>query len=180
MKVLTHNGKLTHFDFSKDERFFVSVGTDQQMKVFDMRNYYKEIESYYCPSNAIDLKISQTGLTALSLKNQVLFWKGLNQTRQTKPYLKHEIQKDKTINSIDFANFEDFLGISKTGGFESILVPGSGLANFDTFKDEVNYTKSQRKENEVKRLLDKLPLSSIMLHSDMIGKIDPTSKEIKD
>jgi hypothetical protein len=28
--------------------------------------------------------------------------------------------------------------------------------------------------------LDKLPLTSIMLNPDLIGKIDPTSKEIKD
>jgi U3 small nucleolar RNA-associated protein 7 len=75
---LAHNGKLTHFDFSQDERFFVSVGTDLQMKIFDMRNYYKEIDSYYTPSNPVDLKISQTGLTALSLRNQIHFWKGLN------------------------------------------------------------------------------------------------------
>jgi hypothetical protein len=39
---------------------------------------------------------------------------------------------------------------------------------------------SQKRENEVKKLLDKLPLSSIMLHPDLIGKIDPTSKEIKE
>ena len=100
-----------------------------------MRNYYKEIDSYYTPSKPVDLKISQTGLTALSLRNQIHFWKGLNQQRQNKPYLKHDIQSDKTINNIDFSNFEDFLGISKTGGFESILVPGSGLQNFDTFRD---------------------------------------------
>ncbi len=41
------------------------------MKVFDMRNYYKELESYYTPSNPVDLKISQTGLVALGLRNQI-------------------------------------------------------------------------------------------------------------
>jgi hypothetical protein len=49
----------------------VSVGSDLQMKVFDMRNYYKELESYYTPSNPVDLKISQTGLVALGLRNQI-------------------------------------------------------------------------------------------------------------
>lgn len=69
LKVLAHNGNLSHFDFSHDERFFVSVGSDQQMKVFDMRNYYKEMDSYFTPMNSVDLKISQTGLTAVAFRN---------------------------------------------------------------------------------------------------------------
>ncbi len=72
------------------------------------------------------------------------------------------------------------MGITMTGGFESILVPGSAYLNYDTFRDEVAQNKAQKRENEVKRLLDKLPLSSIMLQPDLIGKIDPTSKEIKE
>ena len=72
------------------------------------------------------------------------------------------------------------MGITVSGGFESILVPGSAYQNYDTFRNEVAQNKAQKKENEVKRLLDKLPLTSIMLQADLIGKIDPTSKEIKD
>ncbi len=51
--------------------------------------------------------------------------------------MKHDISKEKSIRSIDFTNFEDFMGITMTGGFESILVPGSAYQNYDTFRDEV-------------------------------------------
>lgn len=41
-------------------------------------------------------------------------------------------------------------------GFSSVVIPGSGEANFDTFEVNVFETKNQKREHLVKSLLEKV------------------------
>jgi U3 small nucleolar RNA-associated protein 7 len=48
-----------------------------------------------------------------------------------KPYLKHPAEQPP--RRLRFVPFEDILGVGSQAGFESVIVPGSAKANFDSF-----------------------------------------------
>lgn len=70
-----------------------------------------------------------------------------------------------------FCPYEDVLGVGHSGGMASLLVPGAGEPNFDSFVANPFISAKQRREQEVHQLLDKLPPETIMLNPDAIGVI---------
>ena len=48
------------------------------------------------------------------------------------PYLRHNT-KGYHINNMNFAPFEDILGLGTSKGFSSVIVPGSGIPFYDSF-----------------------------------------------
>jgi len=64
-----------------------------------------------------------------------MIWKDWqNSEKQKEPYMKHRADRKSKITGCKFAPYEDFLGLGLTTGYSSIVVPGSGEANFDTFE----------------------------------------------
>lgn len=80
---------------------------------------------------------------------------------------------------MEFLPYEDVLGISHDNGYSSIVVPGSGEANFDAFEANPFETKKQRQETEVHQLLEKLKPDTISLKVNTIGLVDNASHEVK-
>lgn len=64
--------------------------------------------------------------------------------------------KRAPVSSLKFVPFEDVLGIGHAQGYSSIVIPGSGEANFDAFEANLFETKKMRQEGEVQQLLEKL------------------------
>ena len=62
--------------------------------------------------------------------------------------------------------------MATTAGYSSILIPGSGIANFDTYEANPFESSKQRKERVVHSLLEKLDPATISLAVDKIGEVD--------
>jgi U3 small nucleolar RNA-associated protein 7 len=71
------------------------------------------------------------------------------------------------------------MGVGHELGFSSIVVPGSGEANFDAFENNPYASKKQRQESEVHNLMEKLQPDSIALNPATIGTIDTATDEVK-
>ena len=60
------------------------------------------------------------------------------------------------ISQVKFCPYEDFLGVGNDQGFSSVVVPGAGSANFDSYEANPFETARQRQEAEVHKILEKL------------------------
>jgi len=96
-------------------------------------------------------------------------WKDWYGEKQKKPYLRQDTHEGKPLTDLQFVPYEDFLGAGLVDGnqsqrnflitsigFSSILVPGSGEPNFDSYEVNIFQTKKQRAEDDVAKLLDKV------------------------
>jgi U3 small nucleolar RNA-associated protein 7 len=84
------------------------------------------------------------------------------------------------FQSLAFVPFEDVLGVGHSGGFTSLVVPGAGEANFDSFAANPFQTKNQRREATVHSLLDKLQPDMISLNQNLFGMMDKKSRVVFD
>jgi U3 small nucleolar RNA-associated protein 7 len=179
VKIFAHSTKINSVCIDNDGYTLITCGNEQKMKIWDLRNSYKELYSYFNPNTVLCNTISQKNLLAIGYSNIIEIWKDYSKTKQKEPYMKHRFNDNKTKSKkLKFVNFEDFLGIGTNIGFSQISVPGSGYANFDTFENNPYETKNQRRENEIRNLLEKIPYNMITINPNSINKVDPRSKNI--
>ena len=179
VKIFAHSSKINSICVDLEGNYLTSVANDSRMKIWDLRNTYKSLYEYYNPNIANNLAISQKGLLAVSYNNVIEIWKDFALSKQKEPYMKHHFKDNKTkIKSLKFVNFEDFLGCGTNLGFSSIIIPGSGIANFDTFENNPYETKNQRREKEIKNLLEKIPYNMINIDPSKLNNINIRSKKV--
>jgi U3 small nucleolar RNA-associated protein 7 len=168
--------------FSSCGKYLATVGSDSSIKIWDIRRTYERVAEYFSPFAVSSMDISQKNIMALGGKTSVLMFKDWtkNAPERAQGYLKHIDHKRRTIKSVEFVPYEDFLGVGMQGAFSSIVVPGSCHVDFDSFTHNVHGIKAQTRENKVHKLLEKLPMESIVLNPGQIGKVDPTSREVLD
>jgi U3 small nucleolar RNA-associated protein 7 len=158
----------------------VTGGADRQVKVWDLRNTYREVHSYFTPAGPpTSLDISQRSLLGIGHAGHATIWSASALKVKAKdPYMHHMIPRGSPIETLRFRPYEDVCGIGHAQGISSIVIPGSGEPNLDTAEYFTNpfSDSKQRRESEVKALLDKLRPDMITMDPSVIGgmeELDP-------
>ena len=178
VKILAHRGPVSAVAIDPTGQHMATAGIDGSLRVWDMRSYRECLTALNAGSRVSSLDFSQRGVLAVGHGPRVTIWKdlllssgsgsGSNGSARV-PYMNHLIP-GQTVSNVQFCPFEDVLGIGHSGGFSSILIPGSGEANYDTFEANPFATVKQRHEGEVRQLLEKLP-ETIVIDPNFIGRV---------
>mmetsp|Transcript_25694 Transcript_25694/g.41778 ORF Transcript_25694/g.41778 Transcript_25694/m.41778 type:complete len:610 (-) Transcript_25694:404-2233(-) len=178
VKMLCHRGSpVTSLAMDRSGRYMVTGGGDSKVKVWDLR-MYKEVHSYNTYGGAPTcVDISQTGILGIGHGCHTTFWRPeALRVKMKEPYMKHQLS-GKGVESLRFRPFEDVCGIGHTMGISSIVIPGSGEPNLDSMEHFTNpyMDNKQRREAEVRSLLEKLSPDMIALDPDAIGSVEESN-----
>lgn len=172
--MLCHHGPITALAFHHGGHLMATAGIDRKIKLWDIRNF-QVLRTYSGYAQSLDF--SQKGLLAMSNGSQVHIWRDPSGSHDFGRYMNHSMMKGYQVGNVCFRPYEDVLGIGHSMGISSILVPGSGEANFDSWVANPYETKKQRREKEVHSLIDKLQPETIMLDPSKIGTLKPLRKK---
>ncbi|CAK9159640.1 unnamed protein product [Ilex paraguariensis] len=176
VKMLCHRGPVTALAFHPNGHLMATAGMERKIKLWDLRKF-EVLQTL--PGHAKTLDFSQKGLLATSTGSFVQILGDLSGSQNYSRYMGHSMAKGYQIQKAVFRPYEDVLGIGHSMGWSSILIPGSGEPNFDSWVANPFETSKQRREKEVRSLLDKLPPETIMLDPTKIGAVRPTRKKEK-
>lgn len=180
VKLLAHQGPVLDLAVDLSGQYLATAGNDGSLKIWDLRSYQQPYGIYHCPGQRVSsLAFSQRGLLAVGQGPRVAIWRGITKTRQKAPYMNHLLPAS-SVSSLAFCPFEDVLGVGHAQGFASLLIPGAGEPNYDSLEANPFATAKQRREAEIHGLLDKLPLESIVMDPDLIGRVRRAASETID
>jgi U3 small nucleolar RNA-associated protein 7 len=170
VKIQACRGPVKAIGVDRSGHYMAVAGADKTLKIWDVRQF-KEVFSYYTPTPASSISIGDSGVLSVSWGPHVTVWKDAFKTKQQSPYMNHMIPGSR-ISTVRHVPFEDLLGVGHSNGISSLIIPGSGEANFDALEVNPFETAKQRQETEVRSLLQKLPADSISLDPNYIGTVD--------
>ena len=184
MKFLCHKGAaVTSMAIDLAGRVMVTGGADRQIKIWDMRNTYRELHGYFTPAGPpTSMDISQQNILGIGHAGHTTFWSASAlQVKEKDPYMHHLIPRGGPIETLRFRPYEDVCGIGHAKGISSIVVPGSGEPNLDTSEYHTNPFEDtkRRREAEVRALLDKLSPDMITLNPEVIGGVEETDQHTR-
>lgn len=176
VRMLCHPHPIRAIAVDHGGQYMATAGIDRVVKIWDLRTY-KHLQSYRLGGAPGFMNFSQKGLLSLGIGNVVEVYKDCCAQTASAPYMRHKASS--VVSGIQFCPHEDVLGIGHGHGFESILIPGAGEPNFDSYESNPFMTKSQRREMEVKSLLEKIPAELITENPSHLGAVNVKSlKEI--
>jgi U3 small nucleolar RNA-associated protein 7 len=183
VKMLCHKGApIQSMAINRSGFHMVTGGADSQVKIWDLR-MYKETHSYYSRGGVpLSMDISQKGVLGIGHGSNTTFWSPEALKVKVKdPYMGHSIGGNGPVETLRFRPFEDVCGIGHAKGFSSIVIPGSGEPNLDSMEYNLNpyQDTKQRREGEVRALLDKLSPDMIAIDPDVIGTVEESNHHNK-
>jgi U3 small nucleolar RNA-associated protein 7 len=183
VKLLAHMGPIQSIavdpSSSSCGRYMATSGADGTVKVWDCRNWGQTVREWTEKSHGVhELDWSMKGMLAVSGKGAVNVYTDCQTSsdRAPKLYMKLDLP-GRTPRSIRFCPFEDILGVGHDAGFSSLIVPGSGLAQFDSNEADVFESKTRKREKEVRGVLEKIRPDLITMDADFLGKMGAPKKE---
>ncbi|KAJ1404725.1 WD40/YVTN repeat-like-containing domain superfamily [Sesbania bispinosa] len=174
VKMLCHHGPVSALAFHSNGHLMATAGKDKKIKLWDLRKF-QVLQTL--PGLANTLDFSQKGVLACGTGSFIQVLRDVSGTQNYSKYMTHSMVKGYQIGKLAFRPYEDVLGIGHSMGWSSILIPGSGEPNFDSWVANPFETSKQRREKEIRSLLDKLPPETIMLDPSKIGTVKTTKKE---
>ncbi|XWS30924.1 hypothetical protein CRYUN_Cryun23aG0033000 [Craigia yunnanensis] len=176
VKMLCHPGPVSSLAFHPNGHLMATSGKEKKIKIWDLRKF-EVIQTL--PGHANTLNFSQKGLLAAGTGSFVQILADFSGSQNYSRYMSHSMAKGYQVGKVLFRPYEDVLGIGHSMGWSSILIPGSGEPNFDSWVANPFETSKQRREKEVHSLLDKLPPETIMLDPTKVGTVRATRKKEK-
>ena len=198
VKMLCHKSKICGLSIDKHGYEMATSDQNGYLKVWDLRTY-KEIYSFKCYNTINNIEYSQNGLLGLSTGKTVLIYNmkqnfksfnyrenhsSYNELFESKYidkenlYLMHKFDRC-LINSIKFCPYEDILGVGHNNGFNSVIIPGSGEANYDIFENDPFINKKYSNKIIVNKLMDKLQPDMIQLNQNFIAGLPMKKSNIE-
>jgi U3 small nucleolar RNA-associated protein 7 len=191
VSMFCHKSPVTDLAIDKSGNYMCTAGLDGFMKVWDLRKYAC-VHAYKPRHPAMSLDISDKGLVAMAVGREVQVLKDAFTRPVDITYLQHEVKppgsnknagggvaasvkalaSSVSVKSVKFRPFEDVLCLGHTHGVSSIVVPGSGEPNFDTFENNPYANPKQRRESEIQSLMTKISHEMIGLDAAFVGTVD--------
>ncbi|KAF8106611.1 hypothetical protein N665_0137s0062 [Sinapis alba] len=180
VQMQCHPGPVSSVAFHPNGHLMATSGKERKVKIWDLRKF-EEVQTIH-GFHAKTLSFSQKGLLAAGTGSFVQVLgdsSGGSSSHNYSRYMSHSMVKGYQVEKVMFRPYEDVLGIGHSMGWSSILIPGSGEPNFDSWVANPFETSKQRREKEVHLLLDKLPPETIMLDPSKIGAMRPSRRKEK-
>lgn len=173
--ILCHNAGLTSISVSLDGTTMLTTSVNKKASLWDLRSY-KCLQKIKLEKNVETITkscFSQTDMIAFGAKSNILTLR-MKENSKYEPYLKHSIT-GAAVNTLEFCPYEDVLGIGHSLGFNTMIVPGSCNPNFDSMEANPIQSRSRRQNQEVSRLIEKIPVELIDIDNGAIGKVNVKS-----
>jgi U3 small nucleolar RNA-associated protein 7 len=183
VKMQCHKGSpITSLAVDLAGRTMVTGGADRQIKIWDLRTL-RCTHGYHCSGAGLptSLDISQRNVLGVGHAHHATFWSPEALVKKVRdPYMHHGMPS-ASVETLRFRPFEDVCAIGHSKGLASVVIPGSGEPNLDTTEYNLNpyQDKKQRREAEVRALLDKLDPNMITLDPNMIGGMEESTPEVR-
>ena len=182
-KMHCHKGSpITSMAVDLSGNIMVTGGADRQIKIWDLRKFQCTHSYFSIAGIPTSLDISQRNVLGVGHAGHATMWSPEALLKKVEePYMRHSVPACGPVETIRFRPFEDVCTIGHAKGIASIVIPGSGEPNLDTTEYNLNpfQDKKQRREAEVRGLLEKMDHSMITLEPNEIGGMEESTPHVR-